>query len=271
MATKKATNWKVGSGLLDNFWMTIGSAWYGTDANYRGGAVTLFKVQGEAEIDDEVVDADHTIFYGMGDGWRAVKNGRAAEHPAGKVIFNKQSNAGRFVQAVLTLPGAKDAFEERGFEPYEADAWEGARFRFESKEFSIKDRETKETNTYDVSLPVEFGGFVDADETPAAGASKRGRRSAAKAEEVEAPKPSGRGRRSRGASGGAKDNGALRNSVVMFAADFEDDAHAEFVNAVFDPDEFPQAEELQGDTELSNDALEVNGSIWKASREVVPA
>lgn len=263
MAQKKADSWKVGSGLLDDFWMTIGSAWFGTDATYQGGKSTILKLQGEAEIDDKVVDEEHTMFYSVGDGWSAVQNGRAITHSAGTTYFNKQSNAGKLVNAVLEMPDALAAFKERGHNPTDADAWEGARFRFESKTFKFKDRETKEEREYDVSLPVEFAGFVD-DEAETKPAKK-----SAKAPAAAADTPATPGRRRRGAN--ASDNGALRNAVVQFAADWEDDAHSDFVTAVFDPKEFPQAEDLQGDQELSNDVLDIAGSVWVSSREIVPA
>jgi len=265
---KTADNWGVGSGLIDNFWMTIGSAWFGTDAGYRAGTSTILKLSGEAEIDDEVVDDDHTMFYSCGDGWSAVQNGRAVSHSAGTTKFNRQSNAGKLVQAVLEMPDALAAFKERGYDPTQADAWEGARFRFENKSFKMKDRDTKEEREYDVSLPVEFAGFVEDEEEEAPKKAAASRRKGAAP--VGDNPPAATGRRRRGAAA-TSDNSALRNAVVNFAADWEDDAHSDFVTAVFNPKEFPQAEELQNDQELSNDVLDSDGSIWTASREIVPA
>lgn len=271
MAQKKADNWGVGSGLLDDFWMTIGSAWFGTDPGYGGGKNVILKLQGEAEIDDEVVEPEHTMFFSVGDGWNAVKNGREVSHSAGKLKFNRQSNAGKLVQAVLDIPDALAAFKERGYDPTEADAWEGARFHFENKTFKMKDRDTKEEREYDVSLPTEFAGFVD-NEEEAKPATARGRRAKAQADASTPPAaaaaPSGGGRRKRGGGAATADNAALKNAVIEFAADWEDDAHSDFVTAVFNPKEFPQAEDLQNDQELSNDVLDVAGEIWTKSREL---
>lgn len=283
----KESFWEVGSGLLDKFSMLIKEAWIAKDDRPNvANPGTVLKLRGEAIIDDEVVDPEQTIIYGMGDGWKPAKNGREAVNEAGKMIFNKNSNIGRFVAALIALPGLKDAMEERGYQPFHADAYQGLDLFFERKEFTFTDRKTGEVSTYEVLLPTAFNGIEDVDGvdvSPDKGqvVKPAGRgRGRAKAEEAaepeEAPKAasSGRGRGRKAAGGATKvDNSQLRDAITLFAADFEDDAHAEFVSAAFDtndPDGFPQAEELSADAELSADVLDQNGSIWKASREIVP-
>lgn len=267
--------------------MLIEEAWFAKDDRPNvTNPGTVLKLRGEAIIEGEVVDPEQTIMYGLGDGWKPAKNGRQADNEAGKMVFNKNSNMGRFVSALIELDGLKETMEERGYQPFHADAFQGLNLHFMRREFSFTDRQTKETNTYEVVLPTAFNGeeevggadhSSDKGQVVAPAAGGRGRKAKAVEEAAETPKaePSkspGRGRRA--ASGGAKsDNTALKNAITMFAADFEDTAHAEFVSAAFDtndPDAFPQADELAADAELSADVLDQNGAIWKASREIVP-
>lgn len=272
------SSWDTTSGLLDEYEMTFEEVWFGKPANYREGKQTVLVVRGEAEIDGEIVDDEKENFYSLGDGWEPDDGGETAKHGSGKIQFNENSSMGKLIKAVVAL--GDDVVEEvksRG-ETHEAATWLGLRFRFERKEFTFKDKKTGEENTYAVELPVEFLGTDEEDEAPAKKApakrkaaakkpaAKRSRAKKAEPEEEEeadeAPAP-----RSRRKKKAADDDSALRDAVVAFAAEFEDDAYDDFMEAVLDADEFAQADDLQANEELLNDVLDEEGEIWTASRE----
>lgn len=262
-------SWKTGSGLLDDFDFSIEEAWFGTHEKY--GDTVLLNLRGIAEQDVdgniEVVDDEQVLLFSCGDGWEVAKGGTLATHSAGKDTFINNSNMGRLINAVVGL--GDEVLEEmqgRG-ETYEADTWVGLKFHIERKQFTFKDRQTGEATTYEVPLPTDFLGTFEpeGEEKPKAKPTAR-TRGKAKAEpepeadeaeaEEEAPKPRRRGK---------KANTALRDAVIAFASEYED--HADFVEEVFDPEEFDQAEALQGDEELSADVLDEDGSVWQKSRE----
>lgn len=249
-------SWKTSSGLLDDFDFSIEEAWFGT--NEKFGDTVLLNLRGiaEQEVDGDmvVVDDEHLLLYSCGDGWEAAKGGREAAHAAGKTTFTNNSNMGRLIDAVVGLgDDAIDELSSRG-ESYEADTWEGLKFHIERKTFSFRNRETGEQVNYEVPLPTDFLGTFDPEEEEAPkkkSSSKKGSKSSK--------------RGSRGSRRKKADNSDLRDAVVEFAAQYED--HADFVEEVFDPDEFDQAEELQNDEELSADVLDEDGEIWTESRE----
>lgn len=268
-------SWKTSSGLLDDFDFSIEEAWFGTHEKFPDTTLLHLRGIAEQEVDGEliVVDDEHTLLYSLGDGWEIANGGREASHSAGKTTFTNNSNMGRLIDAVVAL-GSEVLGElaDRG-QTYEADTWEGLRFHIERKVFSYKDRETQETRTYEVPLPIDYlGAFEPEEETKpkpkkrGSGARGRGRTKAKAAEETEteeeaeeAPAPKrGRGRK--------KANSALFDAVVEFAAEYED--HSSFVEDVFDPDEFDQAEELQADEELAADVLDEDGKVWTAAGEL---
>lgn len=263
--------------------MTFDEVWFGKNPNYQEGKVTILQVRGVAELDGEILDDEKTVFYGLGDGWEAQDGGASVSHGSGKTQFNENSGMGRLIRSVVNIgEEVLDEIADRG-ETYEAETWQGLRFAMERKTFKFTDRTTKEEREYSVELPVAFLG-VDEGDAPAKKASSS-RRSSAKASETkaasggrrrsskaaaeeEAPaeeaKPAGRRR-----SGGKAKANPLRDAVVAFAAEWEE--HSEFMEAVLDPDEFDQAEEVQNDEELLNDILDADGSVWTASREIEPA
>lgn len=268
--------WKTGSGLLDEYEMTLDEVWFGKDKNYQDGKALLFRIRGEAIVDGEVVDEEKENFYSVGDGWDTDDGGETASHGSGKNTVNKNSNFGKFIDAVVAQgDDVLKVIAERG-DPTEAATWQGLTFRFERKEYQYTDRKTGEKREYGVELPVEFLGDTNEEEAPKKKApAKKAKKSAsktkakAKAEpaddedeaEEEAPKKS----RRKSKKAETNDNSALRAVVVAFAEEYED--HADFMADVLDPDEFDQAEELQADEELLNDVLDEDGEIWTESRE----
>lgn len=267
-------SWKTTSGLLDDFDFTIEEAWFGT--NEKFGDSVLLNLRGIAEqlVDGEmeVVDEEHTLLYSCGDGWEATKGGREASHQAGKTTFVNSTNMGRMIDALVSLDGAVDALEERG-QAYEADTWEGLKLHIERKQFSYRDRVTREQVNYEVPLPVGFleAGEVEEEEapkskgkkTPAKTPAKKTPAKKAEAETVEeseeeapAKKPPAKKR------AGKKSNTALRAAIVATGGEYDFEGHSDFVDFIFDPEQFDQAEALQADEELSAEALDEDSTLW---------
>lgn len=258
-------SWKTSSGLLDDFDFSIEEAWFGTHEKFPDTTLLSLRGIAEQEVDGElvVVDDEHTLLYSLGDGWEIANGGREATHTAGRTTFTNNSNMGRLIDAVVALGGeALKELASRG-ESYEADTWQGLRFHIDRKQFSYRDRETQEQRQYEVPLPSEFLGTFDPEEEAKPKAKAAGKsRSRAKAkaepaeEEAEAPAP----KRRRKKSG----DSALFTALVAFASEYED--HSDFVEDVFDADEFDQVEELQADEELAADVLDEDGRVWTESR-----
>lgn len=274
-------SWKTSSGLLDDFDFSIEEAWFGTAEKFGDAVLLHLRGIAEQEVDGEmvVVDEEHTLLYGLGDGWEVAAGGTAVTHSAGKTTFTNNSNIGRLIDSIVGLGGeVVEEMEGRG-DTYQAETWIGLKFHIERRQFSFRNRETGEQVSYEVPLATDFLGTFEPEEEVApkkgkksstrgsakAGAkagtkagAKRGRKPAAEDEdedeEEEAPPPK-KGKR------GKKQENPLREAVVAFATEYED--HASFVEDVFDPDEFDQAEELQEDEELSADVLDEDGSVWQ--------
>jgi hypothetical protein len=274
MAPQPTGSWKTGSGLLDDFDFTIEEAWFGV--NEKFGDTLLLNLRGIAEQEGEVVDDEHVLLYSTGEGWEATKGGREAAHTAGKTTFVNNTNMGRLINAMVGLGDEViKELQSRG-DTFVADTWEGLQVHIERKQFSYRDRETKEQVTYEVPLPVDFIGTVEVEESkpapkkgPAKGATKK-TPAKAKAEEVEeaeeaeeAPAkktPAKKGTTKK--TPAKKGNAALRAAIVNTGTEYDFENHSDFVNFIFDPEQFDEAEALSADEELSAEALDEESSLW---------
>lgn len=271
----KGASWKTSSGKLDDFDMTIEDAFFGTDPNYRKGTATVFIVRGAAEIDGEVVDDEYKMFYSVGEGWEAHKGGRALVHGSGKESVNRSSNMGKLIDAVAGLGDEViEELMERG-EATEADTWEGLRFHFQNKTYPIKDSETGEISNYDVSLPTEYLGVDETNAKPKAKTATKGARGKGGGSEEAAPKarsrktadkpadkPAARSRSRKPEPEPVEEDDDLRAAVVEFAAEFAEDAHELFIQAVYDPEEFPQADDIDEDEDLAAEVMDPDSELW---------
>lgn len=238
-------SWKTSSGLLDDYDHVWEEVWFGTDDRFGGGKTVLLNVRGPAYQEGEMVDEEVHNLYSCGDGWKVAKGGEETTHPTRNGVFTAQSNMGRLIDAVLEL--GDDVIEEissRG-DTFQAETWRGLKFHIERKTFHYKDRETGEDRSYEVPLPTEYLGVGGEEEDKPKGSAKS------------KGKSSGTRRRKK-----TKD---LRDEVVEFASEFED--HGDFLDAVFDADEFERADEVQEDEELSNEVLDPDSELWAESRE----
>lgn len=268
--------WKTTSGLLDDFDFTIEEAWFGT--NEKFGDSVLLNLRGVAEQmvdgDMEVVDEEHTLLYSVGDGWEVQKGGRSVAHQAGKTTFVNSTNMGRLIDALVSLDGAVDVLQERG-QPTDADTWEGLKLHIERKQFSYRDRNTREQVSYEVPLPVDFLGVIEGEEDEAPAKKAPAKKGAAKAPakrtprtkaepEVEEEEPVEEEPKKAPAKRAPrkKSNTALRAAIVATGAEYDFEGHSDFVDFIFDPEQFDQAEALQNDEELSAEALDEDSALW---------
>jgi hypothetical protein len=139
-----------------------------------------------------------------------------------------------------------------------------------------------------VPLPTAFLGFADTDEeaTPAPakkaapGAAKKAATPAAKKAAAPAKKaaatPAAPAKKAAGAvkKGAAKpapepepEESDLRADVVEYAKLYTADEHAAFVDAVYDAEYFPRADDLQLDEELAAEVLDPDSALWAEAHE----
>lgn len=269
---------KTSSGLLDDYDFWVTESWYAKDKRFGGGADPILHLRGQALIDGEVVNEEETLLYGCGQGWEIQNGGQSVSHPTGKINFTEASNIGKLLNALNDL-GAEplDTLSERDATPLDAETFLGLGLHMERQQFSFKDKKTGETNTYEVPLPTAFLGFADADEPApkkaggakkAAPAAKAAPASKAAAPAKKAAAPAAKAPASKAApKPKPKAADDLRDAVVEYAKVYEADDHAVFVDAVYDPEYFPRAEELQLDEELAAEVLDPDSALWAEAHE----
>jgi hypothetical protein len=138
--------------------------------------------------------------------------------------------------------------------------------------------------TYEVPLPVDFLGVAEGEEeapkkpagrkpaakgaaTPAKKPAARSRAKAEPEEETEEPEEEAPKKTPARKPRAKKGNADLRAAIVALGAEYEFENHADFVEFVFDPDTFDQAEALQNDEELSAEALDEDSALWREVQE----
>lgn len=278
---------KTTSGLLDDYDFWVESSWFAKDKRFGGGADPILHLRGQALIDDEVVNEEETLLFGCGQGWEITNGGQGVTHPSGKTNFTDASNIGKLLNALNDLGDEPlDTMATKGG-PTDAEVFLGVGLHMERKPFSFKDKKTGETNTYEVPLPTAFLGFADTDEeaTPAPakkaapGAAKKAATPAAKKAAAPAKKAAAPAAPTKKAAGEVKKGAAkpapepepeesdLRADVVEYAKLYTADEHAAFVDAVYDAEYFPRADDLQLDEELAAEVLDPDSALWAEAHE----
>lgn len=270
---------KTASGLLDDYDLWVESAWFAKDKRFGGGKDPILHLRGQALIDDEVVNEEETLLYGCGQGWEITNGGQGVSHPSGKVQFTNNSNLGRLLDALDELGNEPlDTMAERG-NPTDAEVYLGVGLHMERQQFTFKDKKTGESTQYEVPLPTTFLGFADADSAAPAKAASAPKKAAGtpakKAATPPAKKAAAPGAKKAGApakKGPAKkveepEEGNLRTDVVEYAKLYTADEHAQFVDAVYDADYFPRADELQQDEVLAAEVLDPDSQLWADAHE----
>lgn len=273
--------WGTTSGLLDDYEHHWEEVWFGFNDKYQEGKALLLHVQGPALQEGEVVEEEMLTMYSCGDGWDAAKGGEEAAHKNGNIKFSDGANVGKLVKSIMDLLGDDLADLAAKGNPTQAKTWRGMQVQMERKAFSYKDRKTGEERTYEVALPVEIIALGEPEEDTSRGragsrgkgnaASSTGRAKAATSrtraqaddvedddevdEVVEAPaKPARKPRASK-----TKD---LRSEVIEFAGTFEENDHGSFLDAVYDEGEFPRANDIDDDEDLSDEILDPDSDLW---------
>lgn len=264
---------KTSSGLLDNYDFWSSEAWFAKDSRFGGGRDPLLHIRGQAIIDGEVVNEEETLLYGCGQGWEINNGGQSVSHPSGKVNFSNASNLGKLLDALGALGDEPlDTMAEKG-NPGDADVYVGIGVHIERKEYTFRDRETKQETKFEVPLPVAFLGFAETEEAsapapakaspaakkaaPAKPAAPAAKKATAPAKKASAPVKKGA---TKPAPEPAEDD--LRTAVVEYARIYDATEHAQFVDAVYDAEYFPRVEELQMDEELAAEVLDPDSSLW---------
>jgi hypothetical protein len=232
--------WATESGLLDSFDYTIEDAWFGPEPDSDYPDVIYLHMRGPAVIDGEIVDEEYKVRFSTGKNWEVIDGGGGVESATGTIKFHERSGMGELVDKVIDLideyPDLEAILADRG-NPVEAATWEGLSFHFERVEHSYTDRETEEERTYSRLVPTSHLGSGGEKKTPA---------KKAPAKKPAAKKGSG--------------DAAMKRAVKKFAKDFEEDEFGEFVDAVLDPDEFDQAEEIPAD--VKEWILDEDEGLW---------
>lgn len=250
-------SWGTDSGLPDDIDFYFDECWFGKNPNATGDNKdrTSFAIRGEASRDGEMVEEELTIFYSLGDGWTATGGGTKVGHANGKTRFMDSSNMGRLIQAIVGLPDALEVLRERGGETFEVETWQGLGFHLEREDRKWTDKSGTERTTSTL-LPTGFLGVrEDGGAKKAGGATKKA-----------AAKPAAATKKATGAAKKPpvkkKVANDLRDDIVAYAKEYAEDDYETFSEAVFDPEYFPRANELNEDEDLTNELLDPDNEIW---------
>ncbi len=172
MANEQKSLWELESDLFTDYEGTISEATF--KFNEFGGqfSITVDEIDGR--------DAPTWENYKLPPGWESNDGGETLERIAGdKKGFVKSSQYGKFLGAVAALDGALAALGDDA--PVNANAWVGARFRFEvtdlgrGKPYKFdKDGVTMEGVSKDKNYPTAFLG-KEAATTPIASTNGHGK------------------------------------------------------------------------------------------------
>lgn len=236
----KGDSWTTESGLLEEYSFKVEEAWFGNNPdNERDPDKIYLHLRGEAKIDGEVVDDEHTELYSVGNNWEVVEDGAEVENATGKNRFNQNAGIGRLINALVALGDDVAAYLAKKGEAYEAATFDGLVMEMEDAIVSKFQTDDGEDVEWHLRLPVKV--------------------------KMKAKKKGGSGKASRGKSkGGSKKTkkSSLRSDVIEFANEFSTDEHDEFVDQVLDEDVFDKAEAITEDDELHAEILDPDSELW---------
>lgn len=240
---KEKTSWDTESGLLDNFDFVVEEQWFGEDENSDDGRIFLF-LQGTATDDMDEVTEDHVERYSTGKNWEVVEDGEEVENATGRNRFNQNSGMGRFINALVALgDDVAEMLQERG-EANVAATFANLNMHMENRVVSTwPDKETNEQLEWRLNLPTS----ISIKKKKAKKASPK------KASSKKASPKKG------GSKGGSS---KLRNAIIEFAAQFDEDEHSDFVEQILDEDVFSDADKIEADEELNAEVLDSDSKLW---------
>jgi len=114
---------QTGSGLIDEYTLTIKDAVFAYDSRVQDGEVPILQLVG---VNSETGNAEDSIWLKVGKNWDITDGGKTITYTGtGKAQVNRQSQYGKFIDAFLAVPEANDIIEARGMDAFAAASWEG--------------------------------------------------------------------------------------------------------------------------------------------------
>lgn len=168
--SKEFNPFELTSGLpLADAEVTVKAMEFGYDAEYMDGEVALAII--EFTIDENGEDARQ--LYSVGKKFEPADRGARLVHESGEnKNLNKQTNYGRFIDALMAMEGVEEFMEyvraEDAPEPvFDAEWLVGMRFKMGTVQIEMRDKSTK-----DLIVPIEFLGMEGEEEAPAKAPAK---------------------------------------------------------------------------------------------------
>lgn len=114
---------QTGSGLIDEYTLTIKDAVFAYDSRVQDGEVPILQLVG---VNSETGNAEDSIWLKVGKNWEITDGGKSISYTGtGKAMVNRQSQYGKFIDAFLAVPEANEIIEARGMDAFVAASWEG--------------------------------------------------------------------------------------------------------------------------------------------------
>ena len=230
--------WETSTGLLDNFDFKVDRAWFGEVEDSDSERLYLF-LEGPAVDDEDEEYEDHTERYSLGKGWEVIDDGNEVETASRNGTFNQSTGIGHFILSILAL-GEEEAeyIKDRG-RPTRAKTFKGLRMHMVGRVVSEWEDVDNPGTMIRWSLNLPTSIKMKKGKGKGKGKAKSSSKSSSK-------------------SGSKK----LRNEVVKFAKDFDEDEHDDFVNQVLDDDIFPDADKITDNDELHAEVLDPDSDLW---------
>ena len=115
-------NWKTGSGLIDEFDLTITEAYFDTNVKVQDGEAPILHLIGLNSVNG---DPEDDTRFTVGKTFEIVEKGAKVVpiNPKGKL--NRNSQYGKFVDAFLACEDSEALLESRDMDPFVAESWIG--------------------------------------------------------------------------------------------------------------------------------------------------
>ncbi len=233
----KDSSWETTSGLLEEYKFKVKESWFGPNEDSDRDAEKIYlNLRGEATVEGDLVDEEHTERYSTGKNWEVVEDGAEVENATGKNKFNENTGIGRLINAMVSCGDDDEVakyLQAKG-EAYEAATFDGLDMDMERMLASEFETDDGETVRWFLSLPVEIKTKA---KTRRGGSGKAGR-----------------------AKG--KEESSLRSDIIEFAKEFDEDEHDDFVDQILDDDVFADAGKIEDDDELHAEVLDPDSKLW---------
>lgn len=121
-------NWKTGSGLIDEFDLSVTEAYFDTNVKVQDGEAPILHLIGLNSVNG---DPEDDTRFTVGKTFEIVEKGAKIVpiNPKGKL--NRNSQYGKFVDAFLACGDSEALLEARDMDPFVAESWVGLTFSLE--------------------------------------------------------------------------------------------------------------------------------------------